>query len=156
MKTMTCRALGGPCDLEHHGESADDVIKAQDRHLKEAEKAGDATPQKARDAMKSRWRHPKKSMGWYNDTKRPSQPSPTTDRSRSSVTPRGTDPERDGHRRGDAARAAPPTSSRDASYRIRGAHWRVGGEQSPAGCYRMLCLRSTVMIQPTTVTVRRA
>ena len=38
MKTMTCRALGGPCDVEHHGESADDVIKAQDRHLKEAEK----------------------------------------------------------------------------------------------------------------------
>ena len=37
MKTMTCRALGGPCDLEHHGESADDVINAQDRHLKEAE-----------------------------------------------------------------------------------------------------------------------
>jgi len=40
MKTMTCQALGGPCDLEHRGESADDVIKAQDRHLKEAEKAG--------------------------------------------------------------------------------------------------------------------
>ena len=36
MKTMTCRDLGGPCDLEHHGESADDVINAQDRHLKEA------------------------------------------------------------------------------------------------------------------------
>ncbi len=69
MKTMTCQALGGPCDLEHHGESADDVINAQDRHLKEAEKAGDATHQKARDAMKSRWRHPKKSMGWYRDTK---------------------------------------------------------------------------------------
>lgn len=51
MKTMmTCRSLGGPCDLEHHGESADDVINAQDRHLKEAEKAGDATHQEARDA----------------------------------------------------------------------------------------------------------
>jgi predicted small metal-binding protein len=70
MKTMTCRALGGACDLEHHAESADDLIKAQDRHLKEAEKAADATHQEARDAMKSRWRHPKKSMGWYNDTKR--------------------------------------------------------------------------------------
>jgi predicted small metal-binding protein len=69
MKIMTCRALGGPCDLEHRGESADDVIKAQDRHLKEAENAGDATHQQARDAMKSRWRRPKKSMGWYRDTK---------------------------------------------------------------------------------------
>jgi len=69
MKTMTCRALGGPCDLAHHGESADDVIKAQDRHLKEAEKAGDATHQQARQAMKGRWMHPKKSMAWYQDTK---------------------------------------------------------------------------------------
>ena len=70
MKTMTCRALGGPCGLEHRGDSADDVIKAQDRHLREAERAGDATHREARDAMKSRWRHPKRSMGWYNDAKR--------------------------------------------------------------------------------------
>jgi len=34
MKTMTCKQFGGPCDLEHHGESADDVIKAQYKHLK--------------------------------------------------------------------------------------------------------------------------
>jgi len=69
MKIISCRALGGPCGLEHRGESADDVIKAQDRHLKEAENAGDASHQQARDAMKSRWRHPKKSMDWYRDTK---------------------------------------------------------------------------------------
>jgi len=37
--------------------------------IKEAEKAGDSIHQEARDAMKSRWRHPKKSMGWYRDTK---------------------------------------------------------------------------------------
>ncbi len=69
MKTMTCRDLGGPCDLEHHGESADDVIKAQDSHLKERETVGDAAHQPARDAMKNRWRHPKASMTWYRDTK---------------------------------------------------------------------------------------
>lgn len=70
MKTMTCRQLGGPCELEHRGETADDVIKAQDRHLKEAEKAGDATHQEARDAMKGRWRRPKKSLDWYTGTKK--------------------------------------------------------------------------------------
>jgi predicted small metal-binding protein len=69
VKTMTCRALGGPCDLDHRGDSADDLIKAQDRHLKEAEKAGDATHQAARNEMKSRWRHPKRSMDWYRATK---------------------------------------------------------------------------------------
>jgi len=70
MKTMTCRQLGGPCDLELKGHSADDVINAQDNHLKEAVEAGDATHQEARKAMKGRWLHPKRAMGWYNDTKK--------------------------------------------------------------------------------------
>ena len=34
MKTMTCQQLGGPCDLAHRGETHDDVINAQDQHLK--------------------------------------------------------------------------------------------------------------------------
>lgn len=70
MKTMTCRQMGGPCELEHRGETADDVINAQDEHLKEKEKSGDATHQEARDAMKGRWKHPKKSMVWYGDMKK--------------------------------------------------------------------------------------
>ena len=69
MKTMTCRQLGGPCDLEHRGETADAIIKAQDRHLREAVKAGDASHQEAREAMKGRWRRPKQSLNWYRDTK---------------------------------------------------------------------------------------
>ena len=69
MKTMTCRQLGGPCDLAHRGETHDDVIKAQDQHLKAAEKEGDAAHQPARDEMKARWRHPKRSLGWYRDMK---------------------------------------------------------------------------------------
>lgn len=70
MKTMTCQDLGGPCDLAHHGETHDDVIKAQDKHLKEVVKAGDEAHVPARDDMKGRWRHPKKSLGWYNDVKK--------------------------------------------------------------------------------------
>lgn len=69
MKSMTCRDLGGPCELIHRGETADEIIQAQDRHLKEAEKAGDAAHQEARDAMKGRWRRPRKALGWYNDVK---------------------------------------------------------------------------------------
>lgn len=69
MKTMTCRQFGGPCDLEHRGETADDVIKAQDQHLKDAEKSGDTTHLAARKDMKGRWMHPKKSMGWYREMK---------------------------------------------------------------------------------------
>lgn len=69
MKKMTCSQLGGPFELEHRGESADNVIKAHDRHLREAEKADDVSHQPARDAMKRRWRHPKKSLDWYREVK---------------------------------------------------------------------------------------
>ncbi|MGN0063943.1 MAG: DUF1059 domain-containing protein [Nocardioides sp.] len=69
MKTMTCRDLGGPCDLAHHGETADDVINAQDQHLKAVVKAGDEAHVPARKEMKGRWMRPKQSLGWYNATK---------------------------------------------------------------------------------------
>jgi hypothetical protein len=70
MKTMTCKQLGGPCDLPLHGETADEVIKAQDRHLKETVAEGDDAHKGALKAMKGRWRHPISGMGWYKDTKR--------------------------------------------------------------------------------------
>jgi hypothetical protein len=69
MKTMTCRQLGGPCDVAHQGATADDVIKAQDRHLKDVVVAGDATHDEALKAMKRRWLHPKASMSWYKGVK---------------------------------------------------------------------------------------
>jgi hypothetical protein len=70
MKTMTCRQLGGACDLALHGESANDVIKAQDSHLKEAVAGGDRTHEQALKEMKGRWKNPIGGMGWYRQTKR--------------------------------------------------------------------------------------
>ena len=70
MKTMTCKQLGGACDLPLRGDTADEVIKAQDKHLKEAVAAGDTTHEKALAEMKGRWKHPIKGMGWYKKTKR--------------------------------------------------------------------------------------
>lgn len=70
MKTMTCRELGGPCDVPHRGTSADDVIKAQDKHLKEVVAEGDQVHHKALKAMRSRWRRPISAMAWYKQTKR--------------------------------------------------------------------------------------
>lgn len=70
MKTMTCRQLGGPCDLELHGESADEVIVAQDKHLKEAVQGGDSAQEQANNDMRARWKRPKKSLDWYLGTKK--------------------------------------------------------------------------------------
>ena len=70
MKQMTCKELGGPCDLTLRGESADEVIKAQDAHLRTMVKEGDQAHVLAREAMKGRWRRPVAGMGWYRDVKR--------------------------------------------------------------------------------------
>ncbi len=70
MKTMTCRQLGGACDLPLSGESADDVINAQDQHLKDIVAGGDTAHEDALKAMKGRWKHPIKGIGWYKDTKK--------------------------------------------------------------------------------------
>ena len=70
MKTMTCRQLGGPCDQPHTGATADEVIKAQDKHLREAIAGGDTAHQEAADAMKGRWKNPIKGMGWYRQAKK--------------------------------------------------------------------------------------
>ena len=70
MKTMTCRQLGGACDLALSGETADQVIQAQDKHLKEIVASGDEAHQDAFKDMKGRWKNPIKGMGWYKQTKR--------------------------------------------------------------------------------------
>ena len=59
MKTMTCRQLGGPCDAQHRGEKADDVIKAQDAHLKEMVAGGDETHRSALEDMRGRLEAPR-------------------------------------------------------------------------------------------------
>jgi len=70
MKTMTCQQLGGPCDHRLQGDTADEVIKAQDRHLKDMVAGGDDTHAGALKAMKGRWKHPIAGMGWYRSAKR--------------------------------------------------------------------------------------
>ena len=70
MKTMTCQQLGGPCDHEHHGDTADEIIRAQDAHLKDMVANGDEAHRAARDDMKSRWRRPVSGMRWYRQAKK--------------------------------------------------------------------------------------
>jgi predicted small metal-binding protein len=70
MKTMTCKDLGGPCDFSLHGESADEVIKAQDKHLNGIVSEGDEAHKSALKEMKGRWRHPVSGMAWYRKAKR--------------------------------------------------------------------------------------
>ena len=70
MKTMTCKQLGGPCELRLRGTTADEVIKLQDEHLKERVAGGDAAHAPALEEMKGRWKHPVSGMRWYKTAKR--------------------------------------------------------------------------------------
>jgi hypothetical protein len=70
MKTMTCKSLGGPCDATLHGITADEVIKLQDKHLKEVVAGGDTAHVIALKEMKGRWKRPISGLGWYRKIKR--------------------------------------------------------------------------------------
>ena len=70
MKTMTCKQMGGPCDSPFRGNKADEVIKAQDGHLKEMVARGDKVHESALKSMQDRWKHPVSGMGWYRKTKK--------------------------------------------------------------------------------------
>ncbi len=67
---MTCKQMGGPCDLAFHANTADEVIKAEDRHLKEIVAGGDEAHKTALQSMRGRWKNPISGMGWYMKTKK--------------------------------------------------------------------------------------
>jgi hypothetical protein len=70
MTTMTCRQLGGPCDLAHEGADHNEVIHAQDAHLKAAVAAGSTEHEPALKEMKGRWKRPISGMKWYKQVQR--------------------------------------------------------------------------------------
>jgi hypothetical protein len=51
-------------------DSADEVIKAEDKHLRDAVASGDDSHEDELKAMKGRWENPIKGMGWYKQVKK--------------------------------------------------------------------------------------
>ncbi len=70
MKTMTCKQLGGPCEMTLQGNTADEIIKLQDAHLKDMTAKNDAAHEPAAKEMKGRWKNPIGGMKWYMKTKK--------------------------------------------------------------------------------------
>lgn len=67
---MTCKQLGGPCDATHQGGDHNEIIKAHDRHLRDAVEAGSADHEPALADMKARWRRPVSGLKWYRRVQR--------------------------------------------------------------------------------------
>lgn len=68
MKTMTCRQFGGPCDFAMHGETANDVIKAGEQHIREAVAGSDESHKQALEMMDAMRKDPASGMAWYTKT----------------------------------------------------------------------------------------
>src|SRR5438552_1866357 len=86
MKTMTCKQMGGPCDVAFHGNTADEVIKAEDKHLKEMVANGDETHKDALKMMQGRWKTPYEEWAGTSKQRRILLLFPKTDRHRNGVT----------------------------------------------------------------------
>jgi hypothetical protein len=70
MKTMTCRQMGGPCEALLQGNTADDVIKAGEQHIRQMVARGDEAhkgPMKMMDDMR---KNPASGRDWYEKTKK--------------------------------------------------------------------------------------
>lgn len=68
MKTMTCAQMGGPCDYAMHGDTADDVIKAGEKHIRDMVAGGDESHKPAMDMMENMHKNPASGMEWYTKT----------------------------------------------------------------------------------------
>lgn len=62
--------MGGPCGKAFQGNTADEVIKMQDAHLKEMVAQGDEAHKPADADMRGRWKHPIAGMKWYMKVKK--------------------------------------------------------------------------------------
>lgn len=51
MKTMTCKQMGGPCNEELHGNTAEEIMDAGGKHVKEKAAQGDEEHQKVQAMM---------------------------------------------------------------------------------------------------------
>lgn len=68
MKTMTCKQMGGPCDFAMHGNTADDVIKAGEQHIKDMMAKGDEAHKGPAQMMEEMRKNPASGMEWYQKT----------------------------------------------------------------------------------------
>lgn len=64
MKTMTCRQMGGPCDMAMHGATADEMMAAGGAHVREMAAKGDEAHKKVEAMMDAMQNDPKSDEEW--------------------------------------------------------------------------------------------
>lgn len=70
MKKMTCRQLGGACELEFQAKTFDDIAELSKQHGMEMMQKGDAAHIKAMNEMMELMKDPKVVQTWFDDKKK--------------------------------------------------------------------------------------
>lgn len=70
MKKMTCRQLGGACDVEFHGDTFEEIAELSKKHGMEMFRMGEENHLKAMEEMKELMNDPKAMKKWYESKKK--------------------------------------------------------------------------------------
>ena len=70
MKSMTCKQLGGACDLKFQGNTFNEIAEMSKNHGIEMFQKGDKAHLEAMNKMKILMEHPKKIQEWFESKKK--------------------------------------------------------------------------------------
>lgn len=70
MKTMTCKELGGACDLKFHANSFEEIAEMSKNHGREMFQKGEEAHLKAMNEMKSLMKNPQGMQEWFESKKK--------------------------------------------------------------------------------------
>ncbi|MBL1141231.1 MAG: DUF1059 domain-containing protein [Proteobacteria bacterium] len=70
MKTMTCKQLGGACDIEFHASTFDEISEMSKNHGIEMFEKADEGHLKAMDKMKDLMQNPGATKEWFENKKK--------------------------------------------------------------------------------------
>jgi hypothetical protein len=70
MKTMTCRELGGACDLAFHAETFEEMAEQSKKHSMEMFKVQDEAHLEAMNAMQALMQKPDAMQEWFAEKQR--------------------------------------------------------------------------------------
>jgi len=70
MKTMTCKQLGGACDLEFHANSFEEIAEMSKQHGMEMFQKGDEAHLNAMNEMQELMKSPETMKNWFEDKRK--------------------------------------------------------------------------------------
>ncbi len=70
MRTMTCKQLGGACDLEFHANTFEEIAEQSKKHGMEMFQKGDKDHLQAMNAMKDMMKSPDAMKEWFDNKRK--------------------------------------------------------------------------------------